>query len=177
MLLVSKVKLKSSRVFALCFAMLTCQSASPQGKDECLTLSDLKAKDTTEFVGYGTGTTEQEASQNALVDLSSRIRQKISAASTVTGSNTSVSIKSNSSAMTSQELVGGKILKRCTLGERRFSAVTSLRKELFLTSLQEKINDVLKNADQHVKAIQSASSDIQKNLALAKGKKFLEISK
>ncbi|WP_397600670.1 hypothetical protein [Silvanigrella sp.] len=141
--------------------------------DPCSTLADLQTKtDTNSFVGYGSASTQKEADQNAQVDLARNIRQKVTATSTVDETKDDASLKATSKSVVSEVLIGAKVLKRCS-DKGTFSAVVTLEKKAFVSSMTEKLTANIKKADNLIQAIEKAKSDEAMGKSVDNAKKFL----
>lgn len=141
--------------------------------DSCSTLADLQSKgDSSLFVGYGSGSSQTEADQNARVDLARNIRQKVTATSTVDESKDDVTLQSTSKSIVSEILIGAKVLKRCPNGST-FSTVVTLEKAAFIASLTEKLSSIIKKANRLKNAIEKSKSDEDLAQKIDEAKKFL----
>ncbi|KAB8031830.1 LPP20 family lipoprotein [Fluviispira multicolorata] len=141
--------------------------------DSCSTLADLQSKSNeSSFVGFGAAATQKEADQNAQVDLARNIRQKVTASSTVNENNTDTSLNATSKSVVSEILVGAKVLKRCTNSDS-FSAVVTLDKAMFISTLSEKLSTNLKKAVNFKKSIESSKSEDITAKLIDDAKKFL----
>lgn len=140
--------------------------------DPCSTLADLKSKsDSSVFVGYSTGSSQKEAEQNAQVELARNIRQKITSTSTVTESNENSTLQSNSKSVVSESIVGASVLRRCAL-QNGFSAVVTLDKKIFLSSLERKLTSNFNRAANFVSSIEKAKSEEVLAQTVDSAKKF-----
>ncbi len=166
------MKLKAIGLFIGIFSVVLSNSIYAQ-TDPCSTLADLQSKTQKDlFVGYGTASKQQQADQNAQIDLARNIRQKVTATSTVEESNDDASLKATSKSVVSEVLIGAKILKRCN-NKDSYSTVVTLEKATFLTSLSEKLSSNIKKAQNLIQSIEKAKDDetLGKNVDIAK--KFL----
>jgi LPP20 lipoprotein len=148
-------------------------SAAYAQTDPCSTLADLQSKgDSSLFVGYGTGSSQKEADQNAQVDLARNIRQKVTATSTVDETKNDATLQSTSKSVVSEILIGAKVLKRCPNGSS-FSSVVTLEKNTFISSLTEKLSSNIKKANNLKSSIENAKSDEILGQSIDSAKKFL----
>jgi hypothetical protein len=138
--------------------------------DPCSTLADLTSKSNpNSFVGFAAGTTQKAADDNAQVDLASRIRQKVTATSTVTENTDSANLESNSKSVVSESLIGAKVLRRCA-NTGTYSTVVSLDKNLFVSSLEKKLSYHVGKVKQMINSLNTAKDDeaIARNIDNAK---------
>ncbi len=166
------MKLKAIGIFFGISSIILTSSVYAQ-TDPCSTLADLQSKTQKDlFVGYGSATTRKEADQNAQIDLARNIRQKVTATSTVEESEADASLKATSKSVVSEVLIGAKTLKRCG-AENNYSAVVTLEKATFLTSLSEKLSSIIKKAQNLIQSLEKTNDEetIGKNIDIAK--KFL----
>jgi len=141
--------------------------------DSCSTLADLQTKtDNNSFVGYGSASSQKEADQNAQVDLARNIRQKVTATSTVDETKDDASLKATSKSIISEVLIGAKVLKRCS-SNGSFSAVVTLDKKIFISSMTEKLSANIKKSDNLTKSIENAKTDEALGKSIDNAKKFL----
>jgi hypothetical protein len=127
--------------------------------DPCSSYADLASqnnKDT--FVGFGAGSTQKEADNNAQIDMASRIRSKITATSTVTENNTSSNLESTSKSVVSESLVGAKVLRRCP-NKDSFSSVFTLDKSVFVRSLENKLSGNVTKATKYIDTLTHSKND------------------
>jgi hypothetical protein len=141
--------------------------------DACSTFADLttKSKPNT-FVGYGLGDTPAQAEQNAKTALASNIRQKISATSTVVEDTKNASLEASSKSVVSEILIGAQVIRRCS-GQGNFSAVVSLDKSTFLSSIETRLSSQISQAQKLEKDISSAKGSEPLARAVDVAKKFL----
>lgn len=138
--------------------------------DPCSTLADLTSKSNPNtFVGFGAGTTQKSADDNAQIDMASRIRQKVSATSTVTENNTSSNLESTSKSVVSESLIGAKVLRRCP-NNGTFSTVVTLDQSLFISSLETKLASNVVKAQKLIDTLNAAKDDeiVAQNVDIAK---------
>jgi len=161
--------MKSIKIILLCVS-------SPSGiawaqADPCSTFADLTAKSSPNtFVGYANSSSQQQAQREAQVDLASRIRQVVSASSTVTQSSSADPVLSSSSkSAVSEILIGAKVLRRCAQNGG-YSTVVTLEKNLFVHSLEKKLLYNVDKAQKFITSIQTARSDdiLAQNVDFAK---------
>lgn len=138
-----------------CFVFLQAYAQT----DPCSSLADLTSKSNPNaFVGFGAGMSQKEADGNAQIDMASRIRQKVTATSTVTENNDSSKLEATSKSMVSEVLIGANILRRCP-NNGTFSTVVTLDKNLFVSSLEKKLSYNVDKAQKLVDSINNAKSD------------------
>ncbi len=141
--------------------------------DPCSTLADLQSKGVASlFVGYGAGSSQKEADQNAQVDLARNIRQKVTATSTVDETKNDATLQSTSKSVVSEILIGAKVLKRCS-NSSNFSSVVTLEKNTFISSLTEKLSSNIKKANNLKNSIENAKSEEILGQNIDSSKKFL----
>lgn len=153
-------------IFAFCF--FTC--AANAQTDPCSSLADLTSKSNpNSFVGFGAGTTQKLADDNAQIDLASRIRQQVTATSTVTADNDSSNLQSTSKSVVSESLIGAKVLRRCA-NSGSFSTVVSLDKAIFISSLEKKLATNVSKGQKLIDTINANKSDeiVAQNIETAK---------
>jgi len=138
--------------------------------DPCSSLADLTSKSNPNtFVGFGAGTTQKSADDNAQIDMASRIRQKVSATSTVTENNTGSNLESTSKSVVSESLIGAKVLRRCP-NNGTFSTVVTLDQSLFVSSLETKLSANVSKAQKLIDTLNTAKNTdtIAQNVDIAK---------
>lgn len=141
--------------------------------DPCSSIADLQSKsDSSVFVGFGAGESQNAASRNARVDLARNIRQNVSASDTVTATDSDQSLNSTSSSSVSEILVGAQVLKRCT-NQDNFSVVVTLSKKIFVSALQEKLRANLAQANSYSKRLKNSKNEASLMQTIDKAKKFL----
>ncbi len=154
-------------------SFLYSMSAAYSQTDPCSTLADLQSKgESSLFVGYGAGSSQKEADQNAQVDLARNIRQKVTATSTVEETQNDATLQSTSKSVVSEILIGAKVLKRCPNGSD-FSSVVTLEKNTFISSLTEKLSSNIKKANKFKSSIENAKSEEVLGQNIDSAKKFL----
>jgi hypothetical protein len=157
---------KKTLIFALCLVSSPVFALT----DPCSTLADLTSKSNpNSFVGFGAAETQKAADENAQIDMASRIRQKVTASSTVTENNDSAKLEATSKSVVSESLIGVKVLRRCS-NEGSFSTVMSLDKALFVSSLEKKLSFNAAKAKKLTDTLNSEQTDevIAKNVDSAK---------
>ncbi|MES2614399.1 MAG: hypothetical protein V4591_03180 [Bdellovibrionota bacterium] len=141
--------------------------------DPCSTLADLTSKSSPNtFVGFGAGTTQKAADDAAQIDLASRIRQKVTATSTVTENNDSSKLEATSKSVVSESLIGAKVLRRCP-NSGTFSTAVSLEKSLFISALENKLSSNVDKAKKFIGTINSTKNDDIIAQNIDKAKKFI----
>lgn len=138
--------------------------------DPCSSFADLTSKSSPNaFVGFGVGSSQKQADDNAQVDLASRIRQKVTATATVTENNENSNLEASSKSVVSESLIGAKVLRRCP-NKDSFSTVVSLDKSIFVSSLEKKLSYNVTKAEKLLDTIKNAQSDesVAQNIDIAK---------
>ncbi|WP_186645766.1 LPP20 family lipoprotein [Fluviispira vulneris] len=157
----------------LLFSSISISTLALAQTDPCSTLADMQSKNNESiFVGFGAAGTQKEADQNAQIDLARNIRQKVTSSSTVNETNTDATLNSTSKSVVSEVLIGAKVIKRCPHTDS-FSSVVTLDRNMFVTSLTEKISTNLKKAVNLKKSLENSKSEEVSAKLIDDAKKFL----
>lgn len=138
-------------------------TAFADSKDDCLAeYNKMAAKqNSSTFYGYGTGYGEQDAVDNARVDLAKQIRTNIKAEASVSENNKDVSLDSLTTSTVSESLVGLKVHKRCPMGAK-MSAFVSLTRTAFLGNLKSSLQSLESTAQGQLAALTTAPSALER---------------
>ena len=132
-------------------------------QDDCIAQYNKHANkpNSSTFYGYGIGYGEQDAVDNARVDLAKQIRTTIKSQASVSENNKDVSLDSVTTSTVSESLVGLKVLKRCPLGVKT-SAFVSLTRTAFIGNLKSVLSEIESTAQSQLTALNAATSDIER---------------